>query len=425
MKRIYTVLLSLLVFLNAHSQDFGSFLDSLYQQNEYFKLRNVLQHNPGKADRLREKYYQALLDNKFNHPQQSAAAINDLFTENNLSDSQKTDLYKAQVFNYLNQYDYKKAGEWVEKAMQHALARGDSSTYDGYKNVKNITDGLADAPPQSIDKHGDITMKYKRDIAGLIRLPVWVNAATESTPYIFDSGANISVITESEAKKINFKYSSGGLKVKGVGGHNIESGIGVADSFKIGSITLRNVALLVLPDETLTARFLFLKYSIKGIIGFPVMQQLKEIQITKKQITVPAVTTPDNSNNMALSGYSPVILMRTEKNDSVNFVFDSGAKITLLFNTFYKKYNYLFDPGLKTKTMTVIGAGGRKKIKVKKLKRLPLTTGESKATLKKVAVYMDDFDINVDYLGIIGQDYIQQFKGLTMNFEYMYIKLEN
>lgn len=90
--------------------------------------------------------------------------------------------------------------------------------------------------------------------------------------WIFDSGANYSTVTESEARRM-------GLAVRDVLGYSRDffgakhpTRLAVAGELRFGSARLHNVIFLVLADQSLFVPPL--KYQIHGILGLPVMRSL-------------------------------------------------------------------------------------------------------------------------------------------------------
>ena len=78
-------------------------------------------------------------------------------------------------------------------------------------------------------------------------LPFSINGVHAT--YWFDTGAELSVLTESEAKRFGLRGTPGVCQVGDVNGTQVNMRIAVADELAVGSIRIRHAAFLVLPDD--------------------------------------------------------------------------------------------------------------------------------------------------------------------------------
>jgi hypothetical protein len=84
----------------------------------------------------------------------------------------------------------------------------------------------------------------------------------------------------------------------------VQSKLAVADSLFIGDILFENVVFIVMPDAQLT--FPEINYAIKGIIGFPVMDQMGEVHLLKNgNIFIPKEVAKKQEQNMFFEGLKP------------------------------------------------------------------------------------------------------------------------
>src|SRR5690606_9511800 len=150
---------------------------------------------------------------------------------------------------------------------------------------------------------------------------------------IFDTGANFSTVTESTAQKLKIHImDTTVIDVGSITGTKVKSKIGVCPEFSMGDILVKNAVFLVMPDEALAIPQI--PFQINGIIGFPVIEAMKEVQLTRSgEFIVPSERSADREQNMALSFLTPVIRL-----DEGNFTFDSGANSTMLYDNYFKKH---------------------------------------------------------------------------------------
>jgi len=241
----------------------------------------------------------------------------------------------------------------------------------------------------------------------------------ENLDFIFDTGANLSVIVESFAKSLGMKLIDAKVKVGTATNIKVEAKISVCDELTIGNITLNNVVFLVLPDETLD----FGIYKIKGILGSPVMRAFEEIRIDKNALlTIPQKPSVNNLQNLCFSGYMPVLLM-SRNNDSLSLTFDTGGMNTMLFQPYFNLYKKDIEGKYELTEITVGGAGGTQKVKGYYIKDVTLNTGGLSAVLNKVVLLAESTrKKNAHFYGNLGQDYISQFSEMIVNFKDSFIQ---
>jgi hypothetical protein len=239
---------------------------------------------------------------------------------------------------------------------------------------------------------------------------------------VFDTRANISVVTQTYASKLRLRYLPVSYyEGSGITGIRFKTSLAIADSLSIGNILIRHAVFQVVPDSVLYIAPV--DFQINIIVGFPIIEQLNEVHFYKEgRMEIPARTTKSELQNMALDGLNPVLALRTEDGDTVNFAFDFGASKTMLFAAYYQKYRQsVLAKAVKT-TTEYGGAGGIQRKEVLTLPSVVLFLGSKKAVLDSVDVLSEKVFAEETFYGNIGQDFIGQFRKLVLNFRDMYIK---
>jgi len=199
----------------------------------------------------------------------------------------------------------------------------------------------------------------------------------------------------------------------------VNASLGIADELRLGDIVVKNVVFMIFPDSSLSfARGL---YTIKGILGFPIIEQLQEIRIDKYNLTVPQIAVDRNIRNFGVDELLPVISVGYNT-DTLAFTFDTGAQFTFLNEPFYHDYKTLVDTAGYSFEMQIGGAGGVAKSKAFRVSQIPITVAGQSALLKDVAVKTSSTTPKDKlYYGNFGQDIMGQFKEMVINFRYMYV----
>jgi len=427
MKILILIILSLYLYpVEIFSQDIKAeinYLNSLYNEKQFFKLKKQFNNNINSLNERQKLYYNALLDNAFNEPEKSNENIDKLLSEykNDLTDSMKVNLYNSRLINCVNLFKYKDAFNAGEILLSEHKNLLEKKEIDDLENSSSIIKAGFSLPPQTFEVSGDTRMETKKDLAGLVNIKVGINGNDED--FIFDTGANFSTVSETFAKKIGLIFLEGKLEVGTATSLKVSSGLAYAASLNIGSFKFKNVLFLVLPDEALS--FAGGIYVINGIIGFPVIKEMKEIHLTDREIFIPLKSKTSSYSNLALNAFLPLIETYVDS-DTLIFSFDTGAKRTIIYYPYYKKYKSIIDSKYEPANIKVGGAGGEETLNGYKINDMIFRISDGKTTLKNVSLLAEQIKEKEEYIeGNLGGDFFNSFKTMIINFEEMFVEFEN
>ncbi len=392
-------------------------LDSLIEVQDYFKLKKYFLTNKNLLPEENSLYYEAILLNRFNNLARSNDQIEKLlsFENSNLNDTLLNKIYHTKLLNHINLYEYKKAAEVSESILKRYRYLNDSSKIETIENEFNIWKSLENIRPQEIIKSKDTDIPLTIDKATLLNIDVTINGITNN--YIFDTGANISVIKKSLVNDLGLKPIESDFYVTAFTGKKVDSQLAIAEELSIGGITFKNVVFLVLNDEDIS--FPQFDYYINGIIGFPVIEAMEEIRISKNNIiSTPLTPSVYSLNNFAIDGLTPIVAVQYNK-DTLSFGLDTGAKSTSLYAPFYRKYTKSIEDKYKPQTITSGSAGGTVDFEGFVIDSIQFTIGNSMASLNNMQLHKSDFKVDINnFYGNLGQDFIQQFDEMIISFKY-------
>lgn len=394
-------------------------LNNLLENKEYFKLKYELAKHENELTEDRALYYKVFVNKAFGEIENSNNIINVLFQKypKTLNDTTIVKLLDIQASNYLYLYQYKKTVNIYENILNNYSNILDSSDVVNYNNVKNLFGAFANIEPQKMHNQKDVLLNSYRNQFNHLMTPVKVDTVNED--FIFDTGANLSTISESQAKKMKLKIIEQSVEVGSSTQKKILSKLAVADSFYVGNILFENVLFIVMPDEQLT--FPQFNYSIKGIIGFPVIHQLGEVHLNKDgKIFVPKVVSKKTEQNMFFDDLNPVVRVFSDK-DTLLFTFDTGAEHTELSFKYFNEHKADIEEKGEMQINERGGAGGKVAVKEYILSNFPLTIGTHKTSLDKIPVTLEEYEFNKYFDGNLGQDVFIKFNSLIINFNNMYI----
>lgn len=396
--------------------------DSLLAHKEYFALRNYLAAHSSGLKEDKQWYYHSFLDNFFNRLDESNQHIDRLLQKYSagLSAPQKITLLKLKIDNLVKGYHYKEAYMTSTRLLKEYAASLSAEEAEDISNEAIIWESLQNIAPQQTAISTDTRIAYQRDMAGLINIPVTINDTANA--FVFDTGANISVITESSATRNGLTLMDRYFDVTAATGIKVKARTAVVKRLKIGEhIEVFNAVFMVFPDSALT----FGPYKIHGIIGFPVIEQMGEIRISAAQLEVPRQPAPASFANFGLDKLMPVLNVKM-RTDSLSFTFDTGAAATDLNLPYYLRYWDEVHAGGTLQDKKFGSAGGTRTISSYKLPETALEIAGKPFRLKGTPVKTISVTENDQYYyGNLGQDIMRQYREMVINFRYMYVTFKD
>lgn len=414
------VLLILLLAVNlANAQETKSFEEiyDLVENTNYFKAKELFDLNNSQLTNLQQLYAEAAINNAFNQLEESEKAIDEVLSrEEKMTDSLLYKLYEIRCDNAIKLYKYKEAKEAIVTILSDYKEFLNEEEALDFENSLKIWTALENVKSQTVEITGRTEIQLEKDKAGLNNLKV--TGAKKSFNFIFDTGANLSLTTHSIVKQLKMKLIPVEIDVMTITGTSVIANLAVCEQMTIGNITIQNAIFLVLPDNSLT--FKEIDYQIYGIIGFPIMEALKEIQLTKDgRFIVPEIESTFNQpSNMAMNGLTPMIYINNK-----HFTFDTGAAKTMFYSAYYLENKDEVEQNYASEKISFGGANGMAEFDGF-LINYTFEIGGKEVLLHKIDLVKDKIKDTESSYGNIGQDLIQEFDTMILNFNQMFIKFE-
>jgi len=399
----------------------------LLKNKQFFQLENFLKHN--KKNISPQTYFlsQMFVHQAFGNYKQAerfADKLQKFYRKNTSTDSIKQSINRSLLSFYaldaMQKFDYAKVAENYEKILENFSNDLDSTQITDYQNNISLFSTLKNTPPQKINHPTqDIELQSFKNQFNHILVPV-SNGKIKSN-FVFDTGASFAMISDSIAQMMKMKNLTVDVNVLTSTHLQIQPQLAVADSFYIGDILFQNIVFLVVPQRDLT--FSQVDYAIYGIIGFPQIMQMQEIRFQKNgKIIIPQKPKRYSEKNMFLDGYNPVIQIFTQ-NDTLLFRLDTGAKTSELSYKYFEKHKENILQNTEKQQIMRGGAGGIQQSDVFTLKNFTYRIGKTQDTLPEISVIGSDYEFLQLFDGNLGQDILQKYKEIVLNFKYLFLKL--
>ena len=255
---------------------------------------------------------------------------------------------------------------------------------------------------------------------GNLFLPVSANGILGT--YIVDTGANISAICESEARRLGLRSHETASKALDVNGASIVTRVAEAPDLWIGKTHLKHVAFAVYPDSS--EPFAELPKDHKGILGISVLIALGAFRIEKDN-HFEIFSNPKSSGKIlpiVFNGASPVVEIGLS-GKPLSFIFDLGAARSYLYPSIIAAVPDLARSG-RRQYESVTGASGSTLQEVLVLPQINLFLGKS-VVLSPVTVLLRVNTGDSKWAaGILGFDSISQALPITVDFIRMQISIQ-
>jgi hypothetical protein len=278
---------------------------------------------------------------------------------------------------------------------------------------EKIAEAFRAAPP--IRAHGGGTVPTIANPLGSKSANVTVNGVT--LPWFMDTGAEISVVTESTAAKLGVRVLPGSSDVGTSTSNRVTGKLGVIDKATIGGGAVENLPVLILPDAMLK---LGKDFTIPGIFGLPAFAALGRIAWLdggKRLALGTAAPLPKGKTVRVYWHEDGLGIPITTPLGTAGTQFDSGADATALRKSGLALLSADQIASATERNATIGGAGGYVTTKIRVLPRLDYTVDDVPLTALKLNI--EDNDSSA---ARIGNDMIVQLKLLTIDFATMTLR---
>lgn len=408
----------------APAPDSPNWLDWLLSEHRYVDLADWMAQADSRRDvsPVTLAYLRGVLANKQNQNLASIHALEPLVSRlDPVADSARVVVVlKTLADDYLKTYRYSDAANALERLdREYGSTMTPADRADLHNDIE-FRRALRNAPPQRTTVSSPFTIPLRLDALGLRE--VRVHVGRDSSGWIFDTGANLSTITDGMARRLGLHVITTGAATKGITGASVPNRVAVIPEMRFGSARVRNAVAIVLPDSALDIPQAH--FQITAILGYPVLESLGRLAIGTDSLRVDpgAGERPSDSSNLFLDDLAPLVAA-TVGDSTRLFHFDSGADATMLTVRFCRAYTSLLT-GLDTTSIKIGGAGGVQRYAGYRIPQVPVSIGGQRAELDSVFVMRDASRSPFEsYFGNLSGNLAARFGGYTLDFRAMTFRL--
>ena len=382
-------------------------LRSLYDAHRWFALRDTVRKTDAPL------FYRGAVACVFNDVRQCEKKSKALIRSQPHSE-QAHAAHSLLAGVYLRYGQYRKALSQLDEML--VLEPGDSDA----KSVRPLLAALSSSPDQSIGRRHSTQLSLHHEGADL-GVPVSING-TPAT-YTFDTGANLSLLSLSEAKRLGLAVRDVESRMEVMTGARVSLRIAVASELAVGAFRLKHVAFLVFPDDQ--PPFNDLPLGERGIIGIPVLLAFQSFSWgSDGSFEIPSPTRRLARSNLCFDGQIPVAEVQFE-DTNLRFSLDTGAEVTYLYPPFAAAFPDLVEQQGKKESQKVTGVGSSTQVESGILPKLRLEIGGFTTILRPAQVLLAKTTAGSKlFEGNLGMDLLTQAQRTTVDFRSMTLTLQ-
>jgi predicted aspartyl protease len=316
---------------------------------------------------------------------------------------------------------YFRNGLYREAFLQVEAMLTERPTAEDVKNMRSLFKALSKSD-QSVLKRKASTLPLRID-EGNLYLPLTISGKQAS--FILDTGANFSLLSESEANRLGLFVQSVDTQIGDSSGAHLGMRVAIAKDLLIGNFHLRNVAFGVLPDTQ--PPFAGLPVGRRGLLGIPVLLAMQTVRWQPKG-TFAFGFRPKSKHlqtaNLCFEQSFPVTEVEFQHTE-LNFTLDTGAIHSVLSPPFAQRFPDLLKASGKKEAHQLTGVGGSASYESVLLPAVTLEVGGRAVELKPAHVLVkQSSDTSSWAAGNLGMDLLNQASTITIDFHAMTLSLQ-
>jgi predicted aspartyl protease len=282
---------------------------------------------------------------------------------------------------------------------------------------QRVIAGFRGLPNQILETSGPSKLLHER---GSIFIPLWIDG--NSATYFFDTGAWISCMSESEAKRLGLRIRKSSGSLGQSAGSRVGFRTAVAQHVTVGNTHFKDVSFAVFRDDQ--EPWSALPAGRRGLIGMSILVGLQSLRW--EEAGVIELAEPLRPFNIRKSNLTfdndHLVVAATVQNERISATVDTGAISTDLYKPFADKFETLLKQYGKKDSTEVRGVGYAGTFDSVTLPQLKIRVGGADTILSPAHVLLKSIGANC-CVGNFGMDLFRQAPAMKIDFSAMTLQL--
>ena len=316
---------------------------------------------------------------------------------------------------------YFRNGIYSKAFLQIEAMLTEKRTAEDVKNMRPLFQALSQSD-QSVFRRRASTLPLRIE-EGNLYLPFTIGGKQAS--YVLDTGANFSLLSESEANRLGLLIRNVNTEIGDSSGAHIGMRVAIAKDLLLGNLHLGNVAFGVLPDTQ--PPFAGLPVGRRGLLGIPVLLAMRTVRWQPKgSFAFGFRPKPKHFQraNLCFEQSFPVTQVGFQHTE-LDFTLDTGAVHSILSPPFAQRFPDLLKTSGQKEAHQLTGVGGSSSYESVLLPAVTLQVGGQAISLKPAHVLLrQSSDTSSWAAGNLGMDLLNQASTITIDFHAMMLSLQ-
>lgn len=321
---------------------------------------------------------------------------------------------------------YRRSGEYgreyalIERWLTDHSAAADPEAYADLRNELGIAAALRGLSHSRATGSPTALLQTYLNPLGTRNVDLTVSGVR--LPWMIDTGANYSVVSERAARLMKLEIREAGYRVAGSTGHSVTTRIAVIATLPVGKVILHDVVAIVVPDESLHIRSSGADYQIDAALGYPALAQLGRLQIDPDGTFAIDRTGPllRSGARLYMDQLTPLAEVEIANRNSLLSV-DTGATRTTLYASYAARFGDRASSWTRT-NVRLAGMGGNVQQDVMVEPRLAMVAGGHTLIEYDVSIAPEG-DKSAPIVGNLGQTFLTANGSYTFDFRSMRLLL--
>jgi len=360
----------------------------------------------------------------------SAAAFNDIHGAEKLLKAlersgargvQITDAHYAMYRLYQRNGFYRRAGIEFRRAADPPAKGATNADWSAAEAMENF-------PDIAVKSRREGTIGYKKWTGEeYLVVPLKING--HDAEYAMDTGAAMSLVTESEAKRLSLTILPGMPGFDGITGAKTSQGhYAYAARVKIAKMELRNIVFMVLPDNAMDL-FQRLPQHQRGAIGMPILLAIGSVRWNRDGLITFGFAASEKSDgelhdpNIGFDGLVPMTYWEVAKH-RLAVEFDTGSDRSFVWPLYVRDFPELIPDVSQGKT-SLNGITGSNEVRSLTLPQFRFSVGGFPIVYENAPALLQSTIESSSFLyGLFGKDQIDKAQEVSLDLRAMKLTLQ-